>query len=75
MSADSTELVGYLISALWIITGLCAIVVASALAFFFLTAKAVRQAKTTLPELHQLGAAKDREKRSPNGGLGLAVVR
>jgi hypothetical protein len=75
MSAESTELVAYLITALWIVTGLCAIVVTFALAFFFLTAKAVKQARSTMPELHQFGMAKERETRKPSDGLGLAVVR
>jgi hypothetical protein len=72
MSAESGELVSYLISALWIVTGLCAIVVVFALGFFYLTARATRDTKNALPELHQFGESKARQ-RQPTAGM--AVVR
>lgn len=75
MTADSTELIGYLISALWIVTGLCAIVVGAALAFFFLTAKAIRRTPNTLPELHQFGATKERDRHHAHDRMGLSTAQ
>jgi hypothetical protein len=72
MSAESGELISYLISALWIVTGLCAIVVTFALAFFYLTTRAVQETDSTVTELHQFGQPKARQHHPP---AGMAVVR
>lgn len=57
-SVDSAALIAYLTEALWIVTALCGLVVAAALALFFAASHLLKGAGKVLPESHQFGVAK-----------------
>jgi hypothetical protein len=60
LSVESAELTAYLIDALWIVAGLCGIVVTFVLAFLFLAGRTLKGGGRILPDQHQFGKAAPR---------------
>ena len=69
MSVESAELTAYLIEALWIVAGLCGIVVTCVLAFLCLAGRTLKRSGSVLPEGHQFGNSRSGARFSLRGDL------
>lgn len=55
MSVESAEMTAYLIEALWIVAGLCGVVLTFVLGVLFLAGRTLKHSGKLLPEEHQFG--------------------